>query len=272
MSLDLLIVIRCHAFPDLVIDTWQAAKYCTGPSTEVVFAVDGNNPRFAQKLVSIFGSERVYVSQVHWGWGSGLFCLLVDAYSYFKDRYEFNHYQSIDYDTLYIQKDADKKILDRIDSPDIGLLGCHGKDNEHWRAEYKRTQKKFESVFGKVPPSYIQGEGVQGGAMLLTASLIDRMKKRRMFEPPFSIAKRHTGIADDHLLPIFVRMCELKILDISDIASCYWRAKDDPRGYEKKGIVMFHPTKLRPENKNKSTDIEIRNYFRKLRQCKDLLT
>ena len=107
--------------------------------------------------------------------------------------------------------------------------------------------------------------------MTLTRALIDKMTERGMMGKPFTNAKKYTHIADDHLLPIFVRMCGLDIVNTREWAECRWHARRDPRGLEKKGVRVFHPTKLTPHNKAKSTDIEVRNYFRKLRGHEDLL-
>ena len=272
MKSDLLIVIRC-AGEDIgfVIDTYQAVQYYTSDSTEVVFAVDGGNEKFAKKLVDLFGEKKIYVAMRHWGWGAGLYSLLVESYLHFRNIYEFNHLQSIDYDTLYIGEGADKMLLDKINSDKIGLLGAYRSHNEHWKMQINKEKEKFGRTFGKIPLTCFSGEGIQGGWMTLARVLLDKMEKRKMFEPPFSVAKDYTGIADDHLLPIFVRMCGLEIVDASNFVCCNWKAREDPRGLEKKGVKVFHPTKLVPHNKNKSTEIEIRNYFRRIRKCPDLL-
>lgn len=271
MRYDLLICIRCHNHVDFTIDTYQAAQAYTSSNAEVVFAVDGGHKKFAQKMLSLCGPDRVYVAERRWGWGAGLYSLLIESYLYFRQRWEFNHYQSIDYDTLYIGPEADKTLLDSITSERIGLLGCYRSCNAHWEAVYKKQKEKFEKVFGKVPSSYIPGEGVQGGYMTLTASGLQAMEEAGMFEPPFANAKDFTMVADDHLLPIFIRMCGLDIKNVSKFAACYWSARSDPRGFEKKGIKLFHPTKLKPRNTNRSTEVEIRNYFRQVRKAPDLL-
>ena len=271
MKLDLLVVIRCHAKLDFVIDTYQAAKYCLGEGADVVFAVDATPTLFASKMVEIFGANRVYCAPTNCGWGAGLYTLLVESIKYFKRIYEFSHLQSIDYDTLYIGADGARAILDQIDQPTIGLLGCHNKNNEHWKAIFKKTRKQFEKVFGVVSDSYITGEGCQGGYMTLTQAALQAMECRGMFHPPYSVAKRYTSIADDHLLPIFVRMCGLTIKDVSSFARCSWRAREDPRGIERKGYKVFHPVKLTPKNENRSTEIEVRNYFRTIRGAPDRL-
>jgi hypothetical protein len=595
-TVDLLVVIRCHTFVDFVIDTLQAVEYYTSPnSVAVVLAVDGSSKPFGKKMAQLYGPDRVFVSNTHWGWGAGLFSLLLQSIEYFRTRYEFNHFQTIDYDTLYINHGADMAIMAKISSPKVGLLGVHMKRNDHWRTIYGKEKLKFERTFGSPPLTYTPGEGVQGGCftgdtkislvdgtevlikdlvgrasfwvysydvetgrvvlgkatakktrrnaqlvevtldngeavkctpdhrwmlrdgsyreakdlkpgdslmplyrkydnsglpgyellwepttlngyhwhfahrvfatsnvpinkrgytvhhrnfdkrdnrpenlewmanaehtryhtsrgdrgfkmlwkdplyrkkmyeihhseewhkkvlkgcqknrgvnnpsrraevremlhqlktgksmnfspeiikklslrakltnsirnfkdpeyrknlslklrayyknhprksrkvinhkvlsvvhllthedvyclqvekyhnfaltagvfvhncMTLSASLLHEMKLRRMFEAPYIVAKDHTAIADDHLLPIFVRMCGLEIVDVSEIAYCHWNIPRDPRGIENMGYKLFHPTKLRARNKDRSTEIEIRNYFRRLRGAPDLL-
>jgi len=271
-TVDLLIVIRCHAFTDFVIDSLQAVEYYTSSnSVAVVLAVDGSSKSFGKKMVELLGEDRVFVSATHWGWGAGLFSLLLQSIQYFRYRYEFNHFQTIDYDTLYINHGADTAIMSKINSPKVGLLGVHMKRNDHWRTIYGKEKLKFERTFGAPPPTYIAGEGCQGGCMTLSAALLHEMQLRRMFEAPFLVAKDHTTIADDHLLPIFVRMCGLEIVDISEIAYCHWNIPRDPRGIETMGYKLFHPTKLKARNKDRSTEIEVRNYFRRLRGAPDLL-
>lgn len=271
-SVDLLICIRCHNHLDLVVDTYQAAKAYTSDSSDVVFAVDGEcSPVFTNKLVRIFGKDRVFIGAYRYGWGAGLYGLLVESIKYFRTLYKFHHFQSIDYDTLVIGPEVDRAILDEITSPGIGLLGCYQSKNSHWSNVYAAQKEIVYNTFGDPGPHYKPGEGIQGGYMTLTGALLAAMDKKGMMDPPYSTAKEHTKIADDHLLPIFVRMCDLEIKNVSHFAECHWRARRDPRGTEQEGIKVFHPTKIRPNNPCRSTEVEIRNYFRKVRKAPDLL-
>jgi hypothetical protein len=272
-SYDLLIVIRCYEKEhiDFLIDTYDAINFSITPRTKVVFAVDGGSIKFQEKMIRFFGASNLYFSQTHWGWGTGLFCLMLESIQYFQQKIAFNHFMSVDYDTLFINKNVDSQILNEIKNEKFGLLGVRRQKNEHWGQIYRAEKEKFIQTFGNPGSSYYEGEGVQGGAMILTKTLLQAMEQRNMFNPPYTIAKKYTTIADDHLLPIFVRMCNLDIVDITKFAACYWHAQCDPRGLEKRGISIFHPTKLKPNNKNRSTEIEIRNYFRKIRSCADFL-
>lgn len=262
---DLIVCIRCHKHFDFVVDTAESVRANTGQGTLVTFAVDGGARKLADQLRGVYGPEHVYEAARNWGWGAGLFCLLVESISYFGGIHSFSHFQSIDYDTLYLAPGADRMILDSITSDRVGLLGCYCPRNSKWRKTFGEEREGFTKTFGPVPATYVQGEGVQGGYMTLTRSLLDRMIQRGMLGRPFAEAKRYTSIADDHLLPIFVRMCGLEIVDVRDKAECYWQARRDPRGLEKEGVYVYHPTKVSPRNQSRSTDIELRNYFRNIR-------
>jgi len=267
MSKDLLVCVRCHTKPTFILDTVDSVKWsCGGDTTEVVLAVDAVE-NLATKLRTVMGKKNVYCSPKKWGWGAGLFCLLVESIVYFEKRFDFSHFLSIDYDTLFIRKNVDLELLSFVDSPSVGLVGNYSATNNTWAERFNKERKTLEQVFGRVPVSFIPGEGIQGGCMLLTKSLIEVMRNRGMFRPPFSEAKNHTGIADDHLLPMFVRMCGLDLVDSGAVTRCQWKATSDPRGLEKRGICVFHPTKLKPGPVGSDiAEKQIRNYFRRIRK------
>jgi hypothetical protein len=195
---------------------------------------------------------------------------LVESIEWAEQNFKFSHFMSIDYDTLFIAKEADTSMLGFVSHPNVGLVGKYTLNNPHWSNVYKKEATKFAKVFGKVPDNYKVGEGVQGGGMLLTRTCIERMKLKRMFEPPFRNAKKHTKIADDHLLPLFVRMCGLDIMSSRGVARCEWTASQNPMGLEKRGVKLFHPTKLKPYADGTSAELDVRNYFRDLRGQKAL--
>jgi hypothetical protein len=262
---DLIVCVRCHAHPALVYDTVKAAEQHTNARTTlVVCAVDGR-PAFASRLRALVGEERVFCSKRIYGWGAGLFSLMLDSIEWARSKWQFNHFMSIDYDTLFIADNVDEALLGLIDCPTIGLIGHHIVNHVHWSHVYRREKPAFQTAFGEVPSSYHEGEGVQGGCLLLTAAGIQGLVARGMFSPPFREAYKHTQIADDHLLPLFIRMCGLTIKTSAPLTRCEWRASTDPRGLEKKGVLLFHPTKLSPHHGNNAAEYEIRNYFRMLR-------
>jgi hypothetical protein len=273
MSYDLLVCIRCHKHLDFVIDTMNSVEKNTDPNTcHVVFAVDAGNAAFASNLKRIVGGDRVYVSTEVCGWGAGLYSLLVCSILHFRHRLQFQHFQTIDYDTLYIGPGADQLLLERIDSQSIGLLGSYRTDAVgHWCKVFTSRRQLFEKLYGKLPASYKLGENVSGSYMTLTAELLHRMEARGMFSPPFSCIKQYMPLADDHFLPILVRMCELDIVNVSEFAKCSWRAEREPMGLEREGIRVFHPTKLIPRSLGREADVRVRNYYRKLRKEEALI-
>jgi hypothetical protein len=247
-------------------DTIDSVESYTGPKTKVMCAVDAV-PTLADKMKELLHDEtRVHCSPQKRGWGAGLYTLLVEAMEHAEKMWPgFGHFMSIDYDTLFIGPEADRLLLDLIRRDTIGLIGRRALTNTHWQNVYEQEKERFWEIFGRPPDSYIPGEGVQGGGFILTRAGIDHMKARGMFAAPYRRAKQHTHIADDHLIPIFIHICGLEVLDCHKYLHCKWKASRDPRGLEQKGVLVFHPTKLRPNNKNRKTEVEIRNYFRRLR-------
>lgn len=260
---DLLVCIRCHKDPSLILDCVDAINWSCGGRVFCVCAVDGR-PVVAEKLRKHIGWDYVFCSDKQWGWGAGLYSLLIQSIDHFEKLFSFSHFLSVDYDTLFIQRDGDLKILSYISDPKDGLIGAHSISNTHWAVRFDKERSAFQEIFGKVPATYCIGEGVQGGCMLLTRALILKMRQKGMFLPPYSVAKEHTSIADDHLLPIFVRMCGMNIVNAYPAVYSEWRATKDPRNHGD-DVFLFHPTKIRPECTDGKLDREIRNHFRKIR-------
>jgi len=268
---DLLVCMRCHDHLPLILDTLNSVEHYTDSRyTLPVLAVD-HNQRLADKLRKHLGENRVYCSSRRWRWGCGLYGLLAESLEWFGYRYKFSHFMTIDYDTLFIAEGADTALLGRITDLGIGLLGEYNPTNFHWESVFSREKDKIAKLFGLIPSDYIPGEGVQGGAMLLTSSLIQAMRRRGMLQGVFRDAvDRGITIADDHLLPLLCRMCGLTIETTKPITYCHWTITCDPRGLEKKGYKLFHPTKLRPNNCDRASELAIRNYFRRIRGEEEL--
>jgi len=265
MRYDLVVCVRCHASPALILDAVDAAMWsCDAKNTLVVCAVDGVK-RIADGLKKVLSPDHVYCSDRKWGWGVGLYSLLIESIEYFETKFEFSHFVSIDYDTLFIRERGDQQLLSYLVDPDFGLYGHRQINNEHWRVKFEREKHEIEENVGSVPVKYVPGEGVQGGCMLLTRMLIDRLRTRGYFSGRMREPGKFTSIADDHLLPLFTRICGLDIGDMSQSICCRWKATEDPRGMEKKNIYVYHPTKIRPGQDGARVDIQIRNYFREIR-------
>jgi hypothetical protein len=266
---DLLIAIRCHKDVQFTMDTYDSLVYNSGPYTKVVFAVD-REPKFAKQLAAQVGEENVYCSTYKWGWGIGLYCLMLETILWAEQKFSFQHFMSADYDAYFIAKGADKAMLNLITSDRVGLVGQYIVRNPHWATVFQKEYPlRFKAAFGKVPHRYILGEGVQGGCFMITRQMIETMKLKKMFSPPWTEANKYTGIADDHFVSIVSRMCELEIVDAgaAGITWCQWRVTINPCGLEKRGYKIFHPTKLMSagSTSDRSAEIKVRNHFRRQR-------
>lgn len=266
MSYDLLIAIRCHAYPEFVLDTIDTVVSFTNPRyTKLVIAIDNNNRKLGE-LLNRAVPNSVFVSPNTWGWGAGLYGLLSETVCWAASRWKFQHFMSIDYDTLFIGSGVDVAALEQITEPEFGLIGHYDSHNQHWATIYERDKVKLREKLGKIPQTYRPGEGVQGGCFVMTRSLLDVMASRGMFRAPFAVAKCFTQIADDHLIPLFCRMCNLEIVPYSKKFYIRWQLDDRPFDFIKRGIVAFHPTKIRPDRKDfRAVEINVRNHFRRLR-------
>ena len=257
---DLVVCIRCHDYPSLVADTFDSLQWSCGSTTAIMLAVDGRPP-FAETMRKWLGCD-VFCSDRRWGWGVGLYGLLADAIRYAHSRYGVTHFLSVDYDTLALRKGADAYLLHLVDNEDIGLIGHHNVDNKRWAEVYEQDKSKIIKTWGPAPPTYIPGEGIQGGCFLTSTSMQEQMIKLGMLSEPYRTAAPVTTLPDDHLVTLLCRMCGLRIVEAGKGMCVQWRAATDPRGLEDKGVFWFHPTKLRPENPQKEAELKIRNYFR----------
>ena len=222
------------------------------------------NAKLARSLRKKIGNDSVYLSSVRFGWGAGLCSMLLESIQFFEQRFQFSHFLSIDTDTLFIARGADSKILNFVSSHNIGMIGKHLIATK-WKQRYSTFKGEVKKIFGKIPPQYIPGEGVQGGCMLITDSFISEMRKREFFKPPVIEIHRYIPIPDDHLLPLMCRVCNLEIVNAFPTIHAQWRATIDPRSLDSTVSCVFHPTKLRPRS-SKEIKKKIRKFFREKRQ------
>ncbi len=257
-SFDLLICIRCHEHSAYIEDTIDSVlAHTQRKTTSVMCAVDGR-PDIALHLQRKLPGA-IYCSAKSWGWGPGLYGLLAESIQWARRRWKFSHFLSIDYDTLFISHRADDLLLELITDPAIGLIGSYRLRNAYWKTVYTRDLPKLSAKLGPIPRTYCPGEGVQGGCMLLTSAFLHRLKERKMLKPPFKNVRKITAMADDHLIPLFCRMCGLEILNIPEGVRVQWRLYGFfPWKLEKKGIRIIHPVKGKKQN----VEFEVRNYYR----------
>lgn len=264
---DLVVCIRCHEQPDFVMDAADSVLWSvSSDTTKLMFAVDQNR-KLAQTLKDKLHLP-VTCSVKRYGWGAGLYGLLVEAIVFAEKEIGFRHFLSIDYDTLFLQKGADEALLSLIDDPVIGLLGQLTPPNPHWKGVFELQQRILAEMLVKIPSAYIPGEGVSGSCMMLTASGIEGLRRGGFLEAKFrDIVDRGISLADDHLIPIFIRACGLGIKDTRPHTQCTWFAVGDPYGLEETEVKVFHPAKLVPPLRcpQRKDELKVRNYFREKR-------
>ena len=262
---DLVICCRTHKDPTLVLDTLDSVKWSCDPSTTQICAAVDANPALAERLQDCH--IPTYLSPVKRGWGVGLFSMLMDSIIWAQQQWGNTHFMTIDYDTLFLNPGVDSYFLSLITSESVGLIGRHNPNNVHWKDVFGKQKKSIERVLGPIPLDYIPGEGVQGGCFALTSAGIQALAKNGFLAPPKKEAKHYTTIADDHLITLVMRYCGLAVMDGGAKLACSWKAYRDPRGMEKSGILVFHPIKMTSafQAQHRGTEIEIRNYFRRLR-------
>ena len=259
---DLLVCIRCHAYPESIADTAESVRWSCGDRVKVVFAVDGLSGTLGQHLQNIYGMSSVYRSERKWGWGAGLFGLLVESLLYFQSCYNFQHFLTIDYDTLFLSKDADQKLLNLIRSDEIGVIGALT-ESARWTARFEQDKSLLFAELKTSPKGFTHTFGMQGGCMLLTRALIDEFVEKGIFSSYHKVVSA-CQLADDHLLPIISRLFGLSLQDAGSILQCTWKLCKDPRGLQDKGVFVFHPVK---SDSNVKTEWLFRKYFKELRDA-----
>ena len=175
---------------------------------------------------------------------------------------------TIDYDTLFINHGPDRDILDLITSEKIGLLGVPMK-SQKWDRVFTSQRMVMKPLIGPILPTFQCPYGLQGGAMVLTNSLLTDFYATGIFDRSDRIATA-SSVADDHLLPAIAKLHKFKIESIGAFAKCSWRLHKDPKGWEKRGIKIMHPTKstakVRRGGDKDKFERDLREYFRKIRQ------
>jgi len=265
---DLLICMRCHAFPEFCLDTLDAIRSMTCPTTtRIVCAVDGRNKSLAKILATALGGQgEVYSADRKFGWGAGLWSLLAKSILEFESRFRFGHFVTVDYDTLFIKPGADEMLLSTVTDAKIGLIGHYSAVNEHWAAIFHRERDALSCRLGGIPKGYIPGEGTQGGCFMITRAGIDGLRDRGLLRGDWLDVAGFTSIADDHLAPLLVRAAGLDVVGLPSVYfNLQWRCDRDPVTLNQTRVKVFHPTKIRPEIKDRGVELRVRNFYRGLR-------
>ena len=264
MIYDLVICIRCHEWPGLVLDTLDSVLSFTNQKrVRVICGVDRNNQKLAKAVRP--KCNGVVCSGTSWGWGVGLYGLLCESIEYAKSQWQFCHFMSIDYDTLFIGPGADEAALDHITDSAVGLIGEREPRSVRWSKVFETDKGRLLERYPGIPETYTPGEGVQGGCFLMTAALIEEMTKRSYFHSPTRSARSFTKLADDHFVALLCRLCGLQIASWDSRFKIQWKFDGDPFALVDKGVLAFHPTKLRPGKGGPGPERAVREHYQQLR-------
>jgi len=256
---DLVVCVRCHENPDLVLDTIEAVRSNSDSTGTFVFAaVDG-----VTSLARALRKRGVitYCSPNKNGWGVGMFALLMESLAFARSKFGPTHFLSIDYDTLFLCPGVDDYVLSLITSEKIGLAGPYRASNKNWATYFYQDREVIQHFLGAIPDTFIPGEGIHGSFSLLTQAFVSALESADYFQLPRKDAKFYTRLPDDHLLTLVARLLGFDLVKVSrNKVISFCKTTISPIGKEKAGILAFHPVK----DDWKGT--KARRYFRKKRK------
>jgi len=276
----LAIAIRCHMWPQLVLDTVRSVFHYSRTYPLVVLSCDAN-PRIGPSVQEKYPQVRYFVSQGRWGWGSGLYGLLSDTINWLDGMRDikYDHFLSIDYDTIAIGKDFDGILLRELAKhPSVGLAGSHVPRSANWQHKYSKSRETILKCFnGQAvewpPPNYTPGESCLGGFMWLTPQCRESMREKGFFQNPFRDIRGKIDLADDPWMALLVRASGYGILDIKKLdhyGHIAWQSPGNWRMYPEQRMRIFNLGSI-SRGHDKTQELLTRNFFRKLRREKYLL-
>lgn len=271
----LAIAIRCHAYPLFVLDTVDALFHYADTSPLVVLSIDNsyrNDDRQQKAIVDVvqkvYPQVRCYCSSQNWGWGPGLYGLLCDTVHWLDSMKDvsYDHFLTIDYDTLFIGRGPDAKMVAMADGyKNVGLIGRYIHGKTHWRTVFNKHRAEIIDMLGGVPPTYEVGESVHGCSMFLTKIGLKKMHELGLFSDPFRNVKQHVPMADDPWTALMIRKTGLDIKGLNSGFSLSWQQASDYETYIREGYCMMHPAKVYNNNRRVEIELRCRNFFRKHR-------
>lgn len=264
---DLAIVIRCHRDPEYVLDTVDAVFLNSTTKPLVAIAAD-NNRDIAPVVKKAYPQVYCYSSSVSYGWGAGLYTLLLESMEYLERRgCLFKHFLSIDYDAVPIRKGADAALLDLVQDG-VGLIGSL-RSSAHWSKLIELSKQQFYRWGLPADVKINCKASVLGAVMLITRPCINAMRAMGFFEEPIRSPKKSCNIADDAWLSFLTQASGFKLLDIGNVGHVVWSNPIDPQLAAERKYFWFHPVKMRAGGSRQRQcapeEHFARNFFRSLR-------
>lgn len=269
----LVVMIRCHEFPEFVADTVDAVRYYAEQEPLIVVTVD-RNERIEKAMRPAYPNLLYFTSQSNCGWGGGLFRLFCEAITWLcnEKRISFDVLWNIDYDLIPIAPKWDTFFTKRFQgSPRVGQLGRYNPNSTYWkrrmRQQLARLKKTFRDHRKQWPRNYSTGDHVAGACGVFKGQCVAQMLSMGLLERPFRDLGAVCSLADDPLLSLMTAAAGYEFKEMGAKAYIKWRMQEDYKTIPSQGFYIYHPTKLVPGNGPYSAqnELQCRNFFRKLR-------
>ncbi len=195
-------------------------------------------------------------------------------------RYDAAYYIKLDTDSLLINP-LTRATLDEIFAlrPDVGLAGAflrdwdgRRRDFAYWREKMRAARPHLRPVYDLAHRHGFDGQGVQGGAYILSHEAVARFLERgwlTTWDRPRIL--RPWRVAEDHTFTMMTYAADLGVQCIGGpggiVASAYRRFPDlDPLQFKREGRIFVHPLKTT------AREARIRALYRRLRRAEHHFT
>lgn len=278
----LCICVRCHDYPEFVLDEVDSIFHYSTTEPHVMLAIDRsshNDPKkqnqIAEYVTAHYPQVGVYKANQQWGWGAGMYGLLCNAIDWAEKNYDYTHFLSLDYDALFIGEGADASLLEDANGNGVGLVGTVTPIGKTWKQMFDRKWEKIMAMTGgRQPPERWYKHCVYGAVMCLTRPCMYELRRLGYLDGNFRDIRRALAISDDPWLTFLVATAGYLIRDNKQYCYNVWRHPEDYRltTHRRPELKIWHPAKMAPGGRatDKRMEILCRNYFRRKRGKKGL--
>lgn len=289
---ELCICIRCHDYPEAVLDTIRTVKKYSTTDPCVMVAIDNQDPNnIAPAVDQTYEDVGVYISDHLCGWGRHLYSLFVEALRFAQDNFRFRHFICMDYDTVYTREGADQLTLDTVATDNTVLVGALRKPHRGHMAKIRSQWEELNEVMNLNPLTlgYLEylNSYVLGAYMMLTDVGIERFEREGYFEEPF-LSEIGYDIPDDSWISLLSRNiggvegigsyneeCDMQYTE-DKVTAITWKVPVPVLEVVNKGMYVYHPVKgtsggkKKMSNKEFKTEMSIRHKLRQELDKRDL--
>lgn len=278
----LCICVRCHDYPDFVLDEVDSIFHYSTTAPHVILAIDrgsrgdpAKQNQIAEYVKMHYPQVGVYKSGYQWGWGAGMYGLLCDALEWADQHYSFDHFLSLDYDALFIGDGADAQTIEDAQKPGIGLVGTVTPIGKTWKQMFDRRWAQIMGMTGgRQPEAGWERHCVYGAVMCLTRPCIEGMRQLGYLLGQFRDTRKSLAISDDPWLTFLVKTAGYEIKNNKGYCYNVWKHPEDYRltTHRRPELKIWHPAKMAPGGRKTDERMELlcRNYFRRKRGKKGI--